>query len=627
MKRLLVNLCLAALCAAMPLSAWSKPAKPGLLTRLQPDGTTVQYRIVGDERGHVLLSEDGYVLADIDNALYYANVLDNGTLTTSGILAKPLELRQVADIEFLSQIDSQKNRSLLQSMRQRKIMREISDKDLLDDDTDDDADIDSIDSDSVDMHIGKFSDSHFPAFGEVRSLVVLVEYTDVPFTLEDPYDYFYRMYNEEGFSDNDGTGSARDYFIENSKGQFAPQFDVYGPLVLSHKRSYYGGNDWAGNDKNPEKMAIEACQQLDSIVDFNIYDTDHDGFIDNIYIVYAGDGEASGGVANTVWPHAWQVTEATGTPYYFDDVRLDRYACGNEWETDGPDGVGTLIHEFSHVLGLPDLYSINYTGAFTPGSWSVLDAGSYNNDGHTPPLYSIFERNAMGWTTPECLPDSGLCALPQISEHDGYMVRTSKNHEFFLLENRQLSSWDTFLPGHGMLVWHIDYNESAWYNNTVNDNGSHQYVNIIEADNRLSEFTRSGDAFPGTSNVTSFSPDTKPAFVTWKKESTGYALTCIEENDSIITFIVNEPKEDPGDDPADDPGDDPSDDPGDNPGDDPSEGDDPSALQAISDNKAETSVQYFTLTGIPCQAPSAGIYLRVATYADGSSSAKMVSIN
>ena len=169
--------------------------------------------------------------------------------------------------------------------------------------------------------------------------------------------------------------------------------------------SYYGENDYRGDDSNPQKMAIEACQQLDATVDFSEYDRDNDGYIDNVYIFYAGRGEASGGSSSTVWPHSWEVSAVESQTYYFDNVILNRYACGNEWEGDKPDGVGTFIHEFSHVLGLPDLYSTSYSSAFTPGSWSAMDYGPYNNNGCTPPLYSVFEicsrldnSYRIGWT-------------------------------------------------------------------------------------------------------------------------------------------------------------------------------------------------------------------------------------
>ena len=322
--------------------------------------------------------------------------------------------------------------------------------------------------------IGLF-DTGFPSKGEQKGLVVLVEYKDVKFTHNDPYSYFNRMLNEDGFSDYGGTGCAAEYFRECSDNQFRPKFDVYGPITLSQNMSYYGGNDYSGNDKNPQKMAIEACQQLDATVDFSEYDRDGDGFIDNVFIFYAGRGEASGGSSNTVWPHSWNVTAAEYTSYIFDGVQLDRYACSNEWEGSRPDGVGTFIHEFSHVMGLPDLYATSYTSAFTPGGWSVLDHGSYNNGGCTPPLYSAYERYSLGWITPQVLDGPASVRLNSIGSNQACIIPTGDENEFFLIENRQKTSWDKYIPGHGMLVWHVDYDAYVWRQNTVNNNADHQY--------------------------------------------------------------------------------------------------------------------------------------------------------
>ena len=140
-------------------------------------------------------------------------------------------------------------------------------------------------------------------------------------------------------------------------------------------------------------MVIEACRQLNPEIDFSQYDLDNDQYIDNVFIFYAGQGEASGGSSDCVWPHSWEVEIAEmGSQHIFDNVHLNRYACSNEWELSAlgygyrPVGIGTFIHEFSHVMGLPDLDSTQYVeDTFTPGAWSVMDYGPYNNYGCTPP--------------------------------------------------------------------------------------------------------------------------------------------------------------------------------------------------------------------------------------------------
>ena len=505
---------IAAVATMMPAAA--VPAKPGLLTVTQPDGSTLQIRLQGDERGHIVLSEDGYLLAVDKGTYYYADVDSAGAVTPSAIRATPAALRDGVARNYLSGVDMSRVYKKLDSARESARAR------------------------SPRRGPGLFSGTHFPATGAQKAVVILVQYTDTKFnTAYDPHDYFHRMLNEPGFNDYGGTGSALDFFTESSMGQFTPQFDVFGPVTLSQKMSYYGGNDWYGNDQRPEEMIIEACQLLDDTVDFSEYDRDGDGYIDNVFVFYAGRGEASGGSADTVWPHSWDISAATSVPYYFDGVRLDRYACSNEWEGSRPDGVGTFVHEFSHVMGLPDLYATSYTGAFTPGGWSALDYGPYNNNGCTPPLYSAFERYALGWLDPLPIDGPLNATLRPIGTNQAGIIHTSSANEYFLVENRQQTSWDTYIPGHGMLVWHVDYNASVWASNKVNNTSSHQYVDIEEADGTQSESSRAGDAFPGTSRVTSFTDDTTPSMRTWSGARLGLPITDIAESaDGIITFKV-----------------------------------------------------------------------------------------
>lgn len=514
---------------------YAVPAKPGLMTVLQADGTELTVRLVGDERSHYYLSEDGYLLVNAGEMFYYANADSRGNIVRSDIVARPAAKRSPSARRYLESVRmdavmaalKERNGNIVSRYDRSSSMRPTTG-----------GPAKSAAADNGPMRSVGLFDTGFPSKGVQKGLVVLVEYKDVKFNTQSPGDYFSRMLNEDGFSDNGGTGCAAEYFRESSKGQFRPEFDVYGPVTLSQNMSYYGANDYSGNDKNPEQMVIEACQQLDGTIDFSEYDRDGDGFIDNVFVFYAGRGEASGGSANTVWPHSWNIMSATEVPYIFDGVRLDRYACSNEWEGGRPDGIGTFVHEFSHVMGLPDLYATSYTSAFTPGSWSVLDSGPYNNGGCTPPLYSVYERYALGWLKPVVIDGPASVTLRDIGTNTACIIPTDNPNEFFLLENRQQKGWDRYIPGHGMLVWHVDYNENVWNSNVVNNTPSHQYVDIEEADNSRSEYSRAGDAFPGTAGVTSFTDDTTPSMRTWGGKRLGLPLTDIAETDSIITFNV-----------------------------------------------------------------------------------------
>lgn len=395
---------------------------------------------------------------------------------------------------------------------------------------------------------GLVPSASFPTKGNQKVAVILVEYQDVKFNLSDPMDYFSRMLNEENFSDYWATGSARDWFINSSYGQFVPEFVVMGPVTLQNVRSYYGGNDAFGQDDKPQKMAIEACRKLNPDVDFSQFDCDNDGYIDNIFIVYAGRGEASGGSSDCVWPHAWTIAGAEpGATYSFDGVRLNRYACTNEWEISDqgrgyrPQGIGPFVHEFSHVMGLPDLYSTAYNaGTFTPGAWSAMDYGPYNNDCCTPPQFSAWERASLGYLDIKELPvGAANVAINRLEDGEAYIVPTDKPNEFFILENRQQNGWDSFIPGHGMLVWHIDYDSDVWRQNIVNNDPSHNYVDIIEAAGELKESARAYHSFPGLGNVTALSASTTPALKSWSGKSTGLSLSDISELDGRLVFRLN----------------------------------------------------------------------------------------
>lgn len=377
----------------------------------------------------------------------------------------------------------------------------------------------------------------FPALGEPHSLVILAEYPDCRFLSATAADDFRRMLNEPHYADHGGTGSARDYYIDASMGQFAPHFDVVGPIMLSQPYAYYGTNDADGEDLHTEDMIIEACQTADAEVDFSLYDYDEDGVIDNVFVFYAGYGEATCPDKDTVWPQSWDIMEYCSSPIILDGVRLNHYACTNERDTqDVMDGIGTFVHEFGHVLGLPDLYSTNYTNAWTPGPWSVMDAGNYANDSHTPVLFSAYEQWCVGWLRPMELTEPAHVILPGLqSAHSAAFIATAQDNEYYVLENRQPWGWDAYLPGHGMLVWHIDYDPYLWRMNRVNNNGSHQYVDIIEADDVRSDGTCAGDPFPGAAGVTSFTAVTQPAFVTWQGEAMP-SITAIAEVDGQISF-------------------------------------------------------------------------------------------
>lgn len=498
---------------------WAVKADPRPQPIVQPDGTTVMIRQLGDEHFHYSVTEDLIpVLEGEDGYLYYAVADGESALRPGAVRAADAVKRTESDRTWLdANAPADKIRAVLDRQSAQALNRAKAREAKR-----------------------RAQTTFFPTTGEQRGLVILVEYQDVHFTVPDAHDAFHRMLNEPGYSDYGGTGSARDWFIDNSLGKFNPDFDVYGPVRLANNRSYYGANK-GGEDIRAEYMVIEACAQLDDEIDFTQYDRDGDGLIDNVFVFYAGYGENLGlaAGADCVWPHSYDIMDATSVPYIHDGVRLNHYACTNEIDLSNlMDGIGTFCHEFSHVMGLPDLYATNYSYAFTPGTWSVMDEGPYNNNSRTPPYYSAYERYALGWLTPRELTGPANVKLESIASNQGCRISTHKENEYFILENRQQKDWDRFIPYHGMLVWHIDYNENIWKYNTVNDRQSHQYVDIEEADGTAHDSSREGDCFPGIGRVTSFTDDTTPNMLSWDGSRQDKPITDIRESNGFIYFSV-----------------------------------------------------------------------------------------
>ena len=359
-----------------------------------------------------------------------------------------------------------------------------------------------------------------------RGLVILVNFKDVEFTTSKAemdsmltgknyarnYSYTYQNKTYEVQSE----GSAWKYFYDSSSGQYDPQFDVVGPVTVKNNMAYYGKNV-QNFDAAPWTMVKEACELVNDSVDFSLYDNDNDGYVDFVYVIYAGYGEADGGVANTIWPHSYWLLEA-GINCKVDGKQVDLYACGNELDSHSNKhtGIGTFCHEFSHVLGLPDLYETdakNPHGVKTLGAWSIMDYGPYNNEGNTPPAYSAYERFFMGWLIPELIVDTANIKLEDIkTSNRALLISSSDEHNligndpkptsFYMLENRQQVGWDEFIPGHGMMLTKIQYSSSKWIENEVNNSSNRMGVDLIEADGKTPGYYengydgKAGDLFP-----------------------------------------------------------------------------------------------------------------------------------
>ena len=501
-------------------SAFAVTAPEGYVEALQPDGSTLLIRQVGDAFNHVTYSVDGYPLTCDEEGFYvYADIDKDGNICSTGVRAYDPEMRSVQDQEYIGKLDKKEIEKafFLESQSAKAGISTLS--------------------------VGLTS-TRFPSTGDGKSVVILVEFSDNEFTIENPKEFYTEMLNGEDFTYNSATGSVRKYFSDNSCGAFTPGFDVYGPVKLQLPMKYYGGDTASTTDDKAFMMVIHACEKLDNEIDFSQYDYNDDGYIDNVYVYYAGYGQHDGGGNNAIWPHSWDIEYGTPLNFSYDGKRLNHYACSNELRKSDnlADGIGPFCHEFSHVMGLPDLYQTDYSKgtAYTPESWSLIGAGSYNNKSRTPAGYSAYERYALEWMTPETFTTPGEYTLEPISSSNkAYIVPTENENEFFLIENRQREGWDAYIPGHGMLVWHIDFDQYTWDYNEVNCDPRHQRVDIVEADPTSN--THSKDSFPGRSNVTSFTATTNPAFVSWNKKPTGVEFTNIREEGENLVFTVSLP--------------------------------------------------------------------------------------
>ena len=352
--------------------------------------------------------------------------------------------------------------------------------------------------------------------GDVRVLVVLVEFSDVKFKNPDPVSQFTDYLNKEGYSEYHNVGSVRDYFIKNSMGKFRPTFDVYGPVTLLGTQAEYGGDNYGKSDL-AFSQALDTLLKRDEI-DFFQYDNNGNGVVDYVFMIYSG--ESSNGSNLRIWPHASylgeknveqsgkKVREGLFVNWYACVNEIDERAYNRDKSTHVLSGIGHFVHEFGHLLDFPDLYVGRIV--LIPVTWSVMDGGSFNYypdvdavSGSAPPLYSSFERISLGWLTPKEIKTRGKIHLDKLDDNIALSITNPENpDEMYLLEYRTNKGWDVGQENSGMLIWHIDYVDSIWKTFKVNYE-EHRHVDLIEAKGNGRSAT-SSDVFPGSANVTEF---------------------------------------------------------------------------------------------------------------------------
>ena len=386
----------------------------------------------------------------------------------------------------------------------------------------------------------------FPINGTVTGLILLCEFQDVKFTGQATREHYDAVCNTTGYSSEATRGSVVDYFTSQSDGKFTPKFDIFGTVTLPYDRAHYG----LTNDVN--NLFRDAALEADRMgLDFSKYDINNDGFVDFLFVIFAGHGQAQGGPYDSVWPAMQDLSEYVFD--YFDGLNLGVAACSCELKGGSGanlDGIGTICHEFSHILGLADIYDTSQQGAHGMGHFDIMDRGTYNDNQVTPSGYTAMDKYTLGWITPTVLDGDAkdVTLDPFDTSHQAVFIVNPENvDEYYTLENRQIQGWDSGLPGHGLVISYCHYEPHLWRRNTVNAVAAgYEHVHIIAADNVWDEIitaNEAGDPFPGTSAVTSFSAYTAPK-ATWR--STGKDATfCIkniretEDGRIIFDFIAD----------------------------------------------------------------------------------------
>lgn len=555
----------------MTTATWAAKAKPGLRTNMQSDGTTILYTAHGDEDFNYLITTDGVLLVSNGTDLFIAATNDDGTLSATTQIAHEASQRTEAEIALIAKQDKYLFFGLAETSRSKALTTRSAELDTT-------------------------GTTFFPHSGSPKAIVLLVEFTDTKFTVSDPYTTFNKYLNSTEYFGDDDTdmgmsenssyrnyGSVRKYFEDMSFGQYTPQFDLYGPFSINHATSEFSGT------RNMSTLLQSACEAADSIIDFSQYDANNDGYIDLIYIIYAGYGQNVSANSNDIWPNAGTVSNYTK----FDGKRIMRYGVNNELNFSSTEhagninGIGVFCHEFSHCLGMPDLYpsssgsaaADNYCNQ-SPEYWSIMDAGEYTQEGYRPTAYTAWERERLGWLNIDTLSTAADVTLNTLSEEGSNsltgmaykVINDEDSDEYYILENIQQEGWNAKLTGHGMTVMHVDFYESAfilysfpnsiagkpkmtlipadnliipmtWIGKTITNSHSQYNETVVEryigqtitSAMYKSEFA--GDPFPGTYEVTSLTDTTTPAAMVYSVS--GYMskpITDIAENDGVITF-------------------------------------------------------------------------------------------
>ena len=461
-------------CAA---EAFAVKAVSNIIKIKQPDGSKVAVRLYGDEHFGYKKTLNGYIVAEgRDGYLHYANY-NSGRLSVlrERVNACSPDMAEGASVSIPVMVSS--------ALRNAEFIRNS-----------DSYKERAVSNSAAVFALKSVESKKAGSAGSVKSLVLLVEFSDVKFASSSARQDFNNMLNQSGYSVNGATGSAADYFKDNLGGRQII-FDIAPIVTLSNPESYYGGDNGGVIDAGVAQLVKDACASASSAgVDFSQYDSDGDGKVDNVAIIYAGYDQAESGTADAIWARQASADKLNIT---YNGAKISSYTCSAELKGNTGailNGIGVFCHEFSHSLGLMDMYDTNgeEEGA-SMGLWktlSIMDMGCYSNNGNTPPYFCAIEREMLGIGNVIDLASGQDYSLAPLSASNSalYRLKSSIDGEYFLFECRGASGWDKYIGGSGLIVYHVDKSSivyggiassNRWIYNNVNTFAAHPCAYVL----------------------------------------------------------------------------------------------------------------------------------------------------
>jgi M6 family metalloprotease-like protein len=495
-------------------NAIAVPAWPHPIEYTQPNGSVITILLKGDEKVNWAVTPDGYTILVTKEGYYeYAIHDEHGDMVFSGIRVSETDNRSTDEIDLLIRAP----KDLFFSERQVEMMLSV-----------------------WEMREKEMGLRSFPVSGDRTMLCILMQTPDKPFTKTQ--EEFDALLNQLNYSIGGATGSVKDYYLQNSYGQFNLTVDVVGPYTAQNNMAYYGST-WGG----ARQLATEAVHLANQDVNYADYDNSGNGQVDGFYMIFSGYGEEAGGGSNTIWSHAWSIE-----PVQLDGVWISRYACSPELRGNSGSNItriGVVGHELGHVFGAPDYYDTDGSGSGGSypgtGSWDMMAGGTWNNGGATPAHHNAYTKVYIyNWAEATILNKPGSHTLEHAAVHSDsfYRINTNTPGEYYVLENRHRVGFDSSIPGQGLIIYHV-HREVAISGNSINVGHPQKMYPVCAGAHydpsgppwSYGDINTNKTPFPGTNNQTFFLDYSTPSMLSWAGQDTNKPITNIARDNTNQT--------------------------------------------------------------------------------------------